>query len=1173
MKITMKLLDATLIGLLAVAAVPTWAQPGKETPAPVPVATSSAIGRYTIEVPGGGTIWAAEDPTLGAPVLAVQAGSTAPFENGRLLKPVRFFGYSNYSAFIQSLEITLYRGSDVDLATPLATVALPVGATGQAEWDGELPAGSQLRPGDTLLYVTRAHGAEGTFDETVAQRIQLVTQVDHDRGVQALRDETQRTLGRSLDTDPAQALTVTDAIYGRSQLRIQTIPVHGSRVRIHGYNLAEGAQIRINGQTIPVDPQRKFVAEYLQPIGTHVFDVQVAGPAGGLERQLSVDVTGRYMFLVALADVTLSENDANGNLEPLAGDEQFDDSFLSEGRLAFYLKGKVKGRYLITAQADTREREVGRLFSGFLGADARDVFRRLDPDLYYPVYGDDSTTFRDIDTQGRLYVRLDWDRNQALWGNFSTGITGTEYSHYQRSLYGAALDWKSRGITELGDSRSSLRAFGSEAQSALGHSEFVGTGGSLYYLRHTDVLPGTDRVVLEVRDPTTGRTEARVDMQRGTDYEIDELQGRLILTRPLSQVTRENVRSLTRDSPLDGYLQLLMVDYEYVPVGFDSDDVSAGVRGRQWLGDHLAIGGTYIDENRRGDDYSLKGADVTLQAGRGTYLKLEQSRTDSTVAPIFYSDNGGLSFVHRNPVTGARAGAARSVEARANLKELGWTAQDWSTGAWWREVDAGFSVSRFDSAQGIEEHGAEFLGWFNDRISLFGRHTRAERGDASLDQSQLTVDWRLNGNDSFGVELRRIDERSTNVVAREELLAALSYRHRIGNMLELYGASQVSLDNDGSEDASHLLTLGGKYLFGDRSSVGAEASGGSLGRGARLEGEYRLAQDHTLYGGYSYSTDTNARDSVFATDARNGWTLGQRWRLSDQVNVYNESQTLKDTRQGSTGVAHTFGVDLYPRQGWTVGVTVLDGELDAANGRVDRRAYSVSGGRNDPRMQWSSKLEYRSDSGAEQREQWVTTNRLFWTLDEDWRLAARVNFADTQDQFNAAASAKLAEGNLGFAWRPHDNTRWAAFGRYTYLSDLATLGQEGGASYDQRSQVVSLEAIRQLGDQWELAGKAASRLGDYRIGRGTGTWLDSRADFAALQLRYHLAYKWEGLAEYRWLGVGDGGDRRGWLAGFDRQLSDNFKIGLGYNFADFSDDLTDLTYDDKGWFLNLAGYY
>jgi hypothetical protein len=41
----------------------------------------------------------------------------------------------------------------------------------------------------------------------------------------------------------------------------------------------------------------------------------------------------------------------------------------------------------------------------------------------------------------------------------------------------------------------------------------------------------------------------------------------------------------------------------------------------------------------------------------------------------------------------------------------------------------------------------------------------------------------------------------------------------------------------------------------------------------------------------------------------------------------------------------------------------------------------------------------------------------------------------------------------------------------------------------------------------------------------------------------------------------------------DRQIGENFKVGAGYNFTDFNDDLTELEYDNKGWFLTLSGYY
>ncbi|WP_198032547.1 hypothetical protein [Aerolutibacter daejeonensis] len=1137
-------------------------------------------GKFQIDLPGGGLIWATEDPTLGQPILNVQAGSTVPFEGGRITEPLRFHGYTNYASFIDRLEVTLYRGDDLDRVTPLATITLPVANVSERDWDGALPADLNLRAGDDLLYVARAYGKDGSFDETMGQRIQLVTPEQHKRGLQQIRDTVQRTLGMSMEESAARNRQVQDAIYGRSNLRIQNIPIYGSRVRIFGRDVPANTQLTIDGQNFPVDQERKFVAEFLEPIGQHRYNVELREGATASQHPLDVNVTGSYLFLVALADVTLSDNDASGSIEPLAAGDRYDDSFITDGRLAFYLKGKVKGKYLITAQADTRERELRDLFDDFHEADPQDVFRRLDPDMYYPVYGDDSTTYRDVDTQGKLYVRVDWNQNQVLWGNYHTGITGTEFGQYNRSLYGAALNLRSNSTTVLGDPRSELRAFGSEAETAPGHSEFLGTGGSLYYLRHTDVLPGSDKLVLEVRDRTTGRVEARVDLQRGADYEIDELQGRVILTRPLAQVTRENVRTLTRDAPLDGFEQVLLADYEYVPAGFNSDDVTAGIRGRQWLGDHIAVGGTYVEESRGGEDYSLKGVDMMLQAGRGTYLKLEQARTESTAAPIFYSDNGGLSFVERNPTVGARKGDAKSVEARANFKELGWTEHDWSVGAWWRDIDAGFSVARFDSGVDIQEHGAEILGYFTEAMSLYARYSRAERGLEALEQAQATLDWRVTEDGRFGAELRSLkEERLSGDV--DAMLAAISYRHRFNAALEVYGVGQYTVDDDnGAYDRNNLLTLGARYLFGDRSSVGAEVSSGSRGHGGKIDAEYRMSPDHTLYGAYNYSTDSTERDPLFNSGLQNGWTLGQRWRLSNQATMFNESQFLKDRYSDASGIAHTFGMDFYPAVGWNMGFTLMDGELDAVSGgQVDRRAYSVSGGRTDARTQWASKLEYRRDTGAEERKQWVTTNRLFHKINEDWRIALRANYADTQDDQSPLADAKLAEVNAGFAWRPHDNTRWALFGRYTYLYDLVSLGQDEVPNepydddYDQKSQVLSFEGIYQLDDKWELAGKLASRWGDYRMGRNRGAWLDSRANFAAVQVRYHLIYKWEGIGEYRWLDVKDGGRRQGALLGLDRQIGENFKVGLGYNFTDFSDDLTDLEYDNKGWFLNLTGYY
>jgi hypothetical protein len=1142
-------------------------QPGKAT----------ATGKFSIDLPGGGVIWATEDPTLGQPELSVSAPTMVAFDGQRITKPVQFYVRGNYPAFIKRLEISLYRSSDADLIDPVATVPLDVAAVSHTEWEGALPSKYPFRKGDELVYVLRAYGEGDSFDETYPRTLQLVSPEEAERGTNLLRDSVERSLGSALSSEQAQSQSLLDNVFADNGLRQQNIALYGSRIRIQGRNIPDEAQLTINGEQYPVDLERKFVAEYLVPVGQHRFDVGVGNAAGGASTQvathsLDVDVTGRYFFGVGLADVTISQNKVSGSGAAFANDTRYQDDVISDGRLAFYGKAKYAGKYLVTAQADTTQRDLERLFDGFTKADPQDIFRRLDPDLYYPVYGDDSTTYRDVDTMGRFYLRVDWDKNQALWGNYSTGITGTEYAQYQRSLYGAALNWRSNATNRWGDPGSELRVFGSQAETAPGHNEFIGTGGSLYYLRHTDLLPGSDVVTLEIRDLTTGRTENRVVLQRGTDYEIDELQGRVLLTRPLAQITRENTPTLTRDTPLDGFEQRLIVDYEWVPSGFDADDVTAGFRGKHWFGNHVGVGATYVQENRAGEDYTLAAGDLTLQAGKGTYIKAEYAQTESFGAPVFFSDNGGLSFIQQNDTTLFREGDAKSLEARANFKELGWTEQDWSVGAWWRNTSAGYSISRYDTGRPVTEYGAELLGQFTPNLGLYTRYTRAESGAESLTQAQATLEWRVNDASTFSAEVRRVDQEGTTADAAGTL-GALKYLHRFGSTLELYGIGQVTLDDDGGEYAdNNALTLGGKYLYGNQSSVGAEVTTGDRGEAATVNAEHRLTAEHSIYGAYTYSTDTTDYDSVFNRSAQNGWTLGQRWRLSNQVNLYNESQFLKE--RDASGLAHTFGMDFYPAQGWNMGFTLSDGELtNSDGGNVDRRAISVSGGRTSPDTDWQSKLEWREDRGAEQREQWVSTNRLTHKINESWRIAARLNYADTDDELDPLASARFIEGNVGFAYRPWNNQRWGLFGRYTYLYDLATLGQIGGADYDQKSQILSFEGVYKLDQHWEFAGKLARREGDVRMGRGTGVWLDSATTFAAAQVRYDLRTQWHALAEYRWLDVDDGGSKQGFLVGVDRDLSKNFRIGVGYNFTDFSDDLTDFDYDHKGWFLNLVGTY
>jgi hypothetical protein len=64
------------------------------------------------------------------------------------------------------------------------------------------------------------------------------------------------------------------------------------------------------------------------------------------------------------------------------------------------------------------------------------------------------------------------------------------------------------------------------------------------------------------------------------------------------------------------------------------------------------------------------------------------------------------------------------------------------------------------------------------------------------------------------------------------------------------------------------------------------------------------------------------------------------------------------------------------------------------------------------------------------------------------------------------------------------------------------------------------------------------------------------------------------MAEYHWLNSEDSqSTRSGAMLAVYRHVGDNLKVGVGYNFTDFDDDLTSYDYDTKGWFINLVGKY
>ena len=132
--------------------------------------------------------------------------------------------------------------------------------------------------------------------------------------------------------------------------------------------------------------------------------------------------------------------------------------------------------------------------------------------------------------------------------------------------------------------------------------------------------------------------------------------------------------------------------------------------------------------------------------------------------------------------------------------------------------------------------------------------------------------------------------------------------------------------------------------------------------------------------------------------------------------------------------------------------------------------------------------------------------------------------------------------------------------------------QNQAAESIQKSHIAAVDVTYDLMPWLTVGGKYAYRQSQVSLDRENPDFYANNANLYVLRSDVRFWQDWELLLEGRLLYMSDLGEHRaGALSAISRYFGDNLKIGLGYNFADFSDDLTDLNYDHRGVFLNLTG--
>jgi flagellar motor protein MotB len=816
--------------------------------------------------------------------------------------PIHFRMYTNYSYVIDRAEVRVFDiGQSVE-SEPLDVIE--VEADGVAEW--QPPASWFKGPVYELAYVLRAYDDDGNFDETGPQPLWVVYDA-----VEPADDSDEEG---SHEPDPALF-----AAYGENGLTLHNIGLGSGTVSVRGSGVPDDREVWVAGRPVPVDDNGNFVTEEILPQGTHTVEVAMVDQQGSGELYLrDLELKSNDWFYVGMADLTLSESKASGPIDLLQGSDPDNDyDSFADGRLAFFLDGKFGDHWKLTASADTRESSVQDMFSNFMDKSPESLFRRIDPDYYYPTFGDDSIVEEMAPTMGKFFVRLSDNDNYGQWGNFKIGYMNNELAQVDRGLYGANLHFQSDATTEFGDQRFAIDGFAAEPGTVPSREEFRGTGGSLYFLRRQDILAGSERVRIELRDKTSGIVTGVLNLTPVLDYDIDYLQGRVVLTEPLASTADDNL--LVRSNALSGDEAYLVVRYEYTPGFDDVDSMSFGGQAHYWFGDYVKVGMTSNTNEQDEGDSSLNAADVTLRLAAQSWLKLQQAKSDGLVSMPQFSNDGGFEFSSYDPLSfvNAEADAKRADISLASndLIKYGNT----QLTAYIQEVEAGYSAPGLAALNDTKTYGGTFSMPIADRFSLGAKADKhiQEQGLETWVQEvnvgyQLTYHWDVNAG--YRVD-DRIDRSPIPALTQEQgkrADAVLQVGYDSKSTWSTYAFMQDTTSITGDRRENARAGVGGSYRVSDRLRIDAEVSDGDLGQGGRLGTNYLHSDRTSMYLNYALENDRIDNGRGIGQGSQGNLVAGMKSRIADSTSVFLEERYQHS--KAMTGMTHGTGISFAPSQ-------------------------------------------------------------------------------------------------------------------------------------------------------------------------------------------------------------------------------------------------------------------
>ncbi|MEZ7516925.1 SdrD B-like domain-containing protein [Psychrobacter sp. NPDC078370] len=818
-----------------------------------------------------------------------------------------------------------------------------------------------------------------------------------------------------------------------------------------------------------------------------------------------------------------SITDAQGAFEQELNDFAGNDDYTASGRAAMFLKGKVRGDYLLTLAYDSDKK-------------GERLFRDIEPGEYYPVYGDSSAKGFDAQSTSKLYVRLDKGRSFAMYGDLKTQIDddeGIKLGQYNRTLTGLKAQFE--------DSNTRVTAFLAETSTSQRVNETRGLGISGPYplAENFDaVLENSETVEVITRDANNpGLIINRETLTRFADYEIDPISRSLFLTAPIAS------------QDIEGNPIYIRVTVEVDEGG--EDYLVGGIAAKQQLTDKVAIGGSYVNSDDPLNKEELASVNSVVKFNNKLKLVAEYAMNKAE-NPNFQSSNQ----INATELTDS------DVEGNALRIELDFdNKKNTLAKAYYNDADEGFATGASPLTAGRTESGVEVTHTLNDKqtaLKLEGIRTEEHTTDASREGVQASVEHRLSENivGEIGVRYYKQDATaaSRNTQAATDVVDITDdtlFNDDIINQSALSSVSNAEEDIEGTtvraRITSRLPKLNNSLVFAEyeqdienssrnATSIGGETALGDLGRlYARhdlinsLSGTYGLddtdeRQRTTIGFDATYMKDGKVyseyrmRDAISAREAEAAIGLKNKWYVQEGLTLNTLFERVESLEGEESNTATAAGI----------GVEYLAKENYKASGRFEKRWGETS-----DTLLGSAGIAYR-----------YTDEVTFLAKD----IYSRTDYSDGDRTINRF--------QLGAAYRDYDSNQLDMLAKFEYRLDDNNTGDD---AYQKDTMIWSWNGNYHPTRPLTLSGRYAGKYTEYEADSLTS---NNTAHAVYGRGLYDISERWDiGLqAGTYW---NDQANDLAYMLGAEVGYSPmtNLWLSLGYNFMGFEDE--DIAYDDS----------